>query len=100
MWARAALPMLPKTCIRLTHGSRRCLRATPPAQNNERTELRSCITVLGKRDGMNTMVMWLDGGKMRDDKFDLPTSSWWILGFTALATLLAVVMGMAQVLAT
>ena len=50
---------------------------------------------------MNTMFMWLDGGgKMRDDKFDLPTSSWWILGFTALATLLAVVMGMAQVLAT
>ena len=37
---------------------------------------------------------------MRDDKFDLPTSSWWILGFTAFATLLAVVMGMAQVLAT
>ena len=36
---------------------------------------------------------------MRDDKFDLPNSSWWILGFTALATLLAVVMGMAQVLA-
>ena len=40
------------------------------------------------------------GGKMRDDKFDLPNSSWWILGFTALATLLAVVMGMAQILAT
>jgi fumarate reductase subunit D len=37
---------------------------------------------------------------MRDDKFDLPTSTWWILGFTALVTLLAVAMGMAQVLAT
>ena len=40
------------------------------------------------------------GGKMSDDKFDLPNSSWWLLGFTALATLLAVVMGVAQVLAT
>ena len=47
------------------------------------------------------MFMWLDGGgKMRDDKFDLPTSSWWILGFTVLATLLAVVTGMAQILVT
>jgi fumarate reductase subunit D len=55
---------------------------------------------------MNTIFLWLEvfgahwGGKMRDDKFDLPTSSWWILGFTALVTLLAVVMSMAQVLAT
>ena len=29
-------------------------------QNNERTELRSCITVLGKRDGMNTIFVWLE----------------------------------------
>jgi fumarate reductase subunit D len=68
-------------------------------------ELRSCITVLGKRDRMSPIFVWLDvpgalGGNMRDDRFDLPTSSWWILGFTVLATLLAVVMGMAQVLAT
>jgi hypothetical protein len=35
---------------------------------------------------------------MTGDKFDLPTSSWWILGFTALVTLLAVVIAMAQVL--
>ena len=31
-------------------------------------------------------------------KLDLPTSSWWILGFTALVTVLAVVMALAQVL--
>jgi hypothetical protein len=31
-------------------------------------------------------------------KFDLPTSSWWILGFTALVTVLAVVMALARVL--
>jgi hypothetical protein len=30
-------------------------------------------------------------------KFDLPTSSWWILGFTALVTILAVVMALARV---
>ena len=30
--------------------------------------------------------------------FDLPTSSWWILGFTALVTVLAVVMALARVL--
>jgi fumarate reductase subunit D len=64
------------------------------------------MTVSGKRDGMNTIFFVAESSqraleeKMRDDKFDLPTSSWWILGFTALATLLAVVMGMAQVLAT
>ena len=52
-----------RPALRLTHGSRRCLRATPPAQNNELTELRSCITVLGKRDGMNTMFTWLDRGE-------------------------------------
>jgi hypothetical protein len=28
-------------------------------------------------------------------KFDLPTSSWWILGFTALVTVLAVVTALA-----
>jgi hypothetical protein len=33
-------------------------------------------------------------------KFDLPTSSWWILGFTALVTALAVVMALARVLGT
>jgi len=49
---------------------------------------------------MNTIFLWREGGKMSDDKLDLPTSSWWILGFTALVTLLAVAMGMAQVLAT
>jgi hypothetical protein len=31
-------------------------------------------------------------------KFELPTSSRWILGFTALVTVLAVVMALAQVL--
>jgi hypothetical protein len=31
-------------------------------------------------------------------KFDLPTSSWWILAFTALVTVLAVVMALARVL--
>jgi hypothetical protein len=35
---------------------------------------------------------------MSSDKFDLPPSSWWILGFTALVTVLAVVIGLAQVL--
>ena len=49
---------------------------------------------------MNTIFLWREGGKMSDDKLDLPTSSWWILGFRALVTLLAVAMGMAQVLAT
>jgi hypothetical protein len=33
----------------------------------------------------------------RARKFDLPTSSWWILGFTALVTVLAVVMALARV---
>ena len=35
---------------------------------------------------------------MRSDRFDLPTSSWWILGFTALVTVLAVMIALAQVL--
>ena len=66
------------------------------------TEGRNCDLALPLDE--HNFSVWLDvpalGGKMRDDKFDLPTSSWWILGFTALVTLLAVVMGMAQVLAT
>ena len=35
---------------------------------------------------------------MRND-FDLPNSSWWILGFTALVTVLAVVIVLGEALA-
>ena len=68
------------------------------------TEGRNCDLALPLDE--HNFSVWLDvpgaalGGKMRDEKFDLPNSSWWILGFTVLASLLAVVMGVAQVLAT